>query len=293
MSSKGHTKRAPRAFISYARSSARIQKWVHKLASRLREDGVDVYLDRWALQPGDDLGAFMFKAIAENEFVLVVCTPGYLRKAHEDQGGVGFESQLMMNDMRINQPVGKYIAILRQGTPRTAIPLWLGGTLWIDLRRIEGGLDYAEVDYQTLLNKLHSRMTPPKLGKYRDKTAMPADAVKLPDGALVKLVCPVDGDLVGRFTECRAVTKGVPIEYDRWIVVFGPGGSLWYPNRINKAGEEWTVKTIVGSVDCAGADFQVGLFVTNERGSDYLNSRLHGVSVLPPGILDAVTVTRI
>jgi hypothetical protein len=65
------------AFISYSWDDDAHKEWVRSLAERLRTDGVDVMLDRWAAVPGDQLPAFMERAIRENQFVVIVCTPRY------------------------------------------------------------------------------------------------------------------------------------------------------------------------------------------------------------------------
>jgi hypothetical protein len=67
----------PSAFISYSWDDDAHKEWVRTLAERLRADGVDVTLDRWATVPGDQLSAFMERAIRENQFIVIICTPRY------------------------------------------------------------------------------------------------------------------------------------------------------------------------------------------------------------------------
>jgi hypothetical protein len=40
----------PKAFISYSWSSQEHQRWVLDLATQLRENGVDVTIDKWDLK---------------------------------------------------------------------------------------------------------------------------------------------------------------------------------------------------------------------------------------------------
>jgi hypothetical protein len=63
------------AFISYSWDDDAHREWVRGLAERLRADGVDVSVDRWATAPGDQLSAFMERAIRDNQFVVIICTP--------------------------------------------------------------------------------------------------------------------------------------------------------------------------------------------------------------------------
>ena len=49
----------PKLFISYSWSSPDHEQWVVKLATELRESGIDVILDKWDLKEGHDAHAFM------------------------------------------------------------------------------------------------------------------------------------------------------------------------------------------------------------------------------------------
>lgn len=83
------------AFISYSWDDDDHREWVRTLAARLRKDGVDVSIDRWAAVPGDQLPAFMERAIRENQFVVIICTPRYKRRSDAREGGVGYEGDIM------------------------------------------------------------------------------------------------------------------------------------------------------------------------------------------------------
>ena len=87
--------KVPSAFISYSWDSDEHKKWVRELAIQLRAQGIDVILDQWHTAPGDQLPAFMERAIRENDFVLIVCTPKYKDKSDSRSGGVGYEGDIM------------------------------------------------------------------------------------------------------------------------------------------------------------------------------------------------------
>ncbi len=63
---------SPTAFISYSWDDDEHKSWARVLAERLRADGVDATIDQWAAVPGDQLPALMERAIAGNDFVLIV-----------------------------------------------------------------------------------------------------------------------------------------------------------------------------------------------------------------------------
>ncbi|CAB5500561.1 toll/interleukin-1 receptor domain-containing protein [Bathymodiolus thermophilus thioautotrophic gill symbiont] len=49
----------PKCFMSYSHDNKEHEEWVLSLATRLRENGVDVILDQWDLGLGGDIPAFM------------------------------------------------------------------------------------------------------------------------------------------------------------------------------------------------------------------------------------------
>lgn len=79
----------PTAFVSYSWDSEEHRRWVIALATRLRENGVDVVLDYWNLKLGADKTLFMEKAVRESDHVLLICTLKYKEKADGRLGGVG------------------------------------------------------------------------------------------------------------------------------------------------------------------------------------------------------------
>lgn len=142
--------RTPKVFVSYSWDGPEHQEWVKFLAARLRGNGVDVTLDRWALAPGDQLPQFMETAVRENEHVLIICTPKYKEKSDARTGGVGYEGDVMTAEVLNGQTARKFVPILRQGQWREAAPSWLAGRFYLDFR----GEPYPEAKYEELLNNL-------------------------------------------------------------------------------------------------------------------------------------------
>lgn len=150
------------AFISYSWDDDSHCEWVRKLATRLRADGVDVSIDRWAAVPGDQLPAFMERAIRENQFVVIVCTPRYKRRSDAREGGVGYEGDIMTAETMTSQNQRKFIPVLRSGDWKQAAPSWLLGKYYINLT----GDPYSERDYEDLVRTLLGiRETAPPIGK--------------------------------------------------------------------------------------------------------------------------------
>lgn len=150
------------AFISYSWDSDTHRDWVRTLAERLRADGVDVSIDRWETVPGDQLTSFMERAIRENQFVVIICTPRYKVRSDAREGGVGYEGDIMTAEVMASQNNRKFIPVLRSGTWAEAAPSWLLGKYYINL----AGDPYSERDYEDLVRTLLAiREDPPPIGK--------------------------------------------------------------------------------------------------------------------------------
>lgn len=142
----------PKVFISYSWDDEPHKDWVKAFATRLRSDGVDVTLDQWHLQPGDQLPAFMERAVRENDYVLIVCTPTYADRSNRRVGGVGYEGDIMTGEVFTSRNERKFIPVWRLGAQwNLAAPSWLLAKYRIDLR----GEPFSEQQYQDLLITLH------------------------------------------------------------------------------------------------------------------------------------------
>jgi tetratricopeptide (TPR) repeat protein len=94
----------PKVFISYSHDSPAHSERVRILADRLCGDSVDCTIDQYDQAPAEGWPRWMDRQVEETDFVLIVCTPTYYRKARgqERQGighGVIFESVLIVQDL--------------------------------------------------------------------------------------------------------------------------------------------------------------------------------------------------
>ena len=140
----------PTAFVSYTWESEAHKKWVLELAARLRADGIETILDQWHAIPGDQLPAFMEKAVRESNYVLVICTPRYKDRSNRREGGVGYEGDIMTGEVFTTKNERKFIPILRASEWLEAAPTWLQGKYYIDLQ----GTPYSEYHYHDLVTTL-------------------------------------------------------------------------------------------------------------------------------------------
>lgn len=154
----------PKVFISYSWTTPEHEEWVVELGRRLREDGIDVILDKWDLKEGQDTTFFMESMRAANK-VLIICEQGYKEKANGRKGGVGTETQIITPDIYGNVEQEKYIPIVaeRDGIGQHYIPTFMESRLYIDL----SSFDTFEEGYEKLIRNIYQAPlhNKPALGK--------------------------------------------------------------------------------------------------------------------------------
>ncbi len=127
--------RNPRLFLSYSWDSDAHKRWVLKLAADLIRNGVDVLVDEWDLPNyHDDLHLFMETGIRESDYVVLVCTPEYAKRANDRQGGVGVESTIITGEFYDPAKASKFVAVTRNATrgPQHCLPSFLKTRFAID-----------------------------------------------------------------------------------------------------------------------------------------------------------------
>lgn len=123
-----------RVFISYSHDSDDHRQWVMELAEFLVENGVDVLLDQWDLDFGDDLPSFMEQGITETDRVLVICTDLYIAKANAGTGGVGYEKTIVTAEILGNRENRrKFIPVVRNIAGDAKVPTFFGAAYYADL----------------------------------------------------------------------------------------------------------------------------------------------------------------
>lgn len=126
----------PKVFISYSWSSQSHQKLIIEWAERLINDGVDVVLDVYDLQEGDDKYAFMERMVNDESVthVLIFSDKTYAQKADSRKSGVGTESQIISKEIYERIKQSKFIPIVCEfcddGEPY--LPTFLKSRIWVD-----------------------------------------------------------------------------------------------------------------------------------------------------------------
>jgi len=127
----------PQLFISYSWTNEEHEQWVLDLATELRENGIDVILDKWDLKEGHDSYAFMEKMVSDSdvEKVILVCDQKYAEKANNREGGVGTETQIITPELYSEQEQDKFVAVVkeRDSQGEAYLPTFYKSRIYIDL----------------------------------------------------------------------------------------------------------------------------------------------------------------
>lgn len=122
-------------FVSYAWENDPHRAWTEALAKRLSQCQIKVYLDKWDCPVGCDLARFMQQSIAQSDYVLIICTPEYARKADSGRGGAGQEATIMYGELLTeSSPADRFLPLLRRGSAADALPAYLKTRHYIDFR---------------------------------------------------------------------------------------------------------------------------------------------------------------
>ena len=160
----------PVVFISYSHDTKDHKVWVTDLATRLREKGVEVILDHWDTEPGDDLPKFMERGVTTAHRVLMICTEPYVRKVDDGKGGAGYEAMIVTSELVRDQGLNKFIPVIRQTGAEKITPVCLGTRKYVDLSPDK---DFDE-GFAELLETIHrvSSARKPPLGPNPFKNAI-------------------------------------------------------------------------------------------------------------------------
>ena len=157
-----------RVFISYSWTSSEHQTRVLDLAKSLRHDGIDVVLDKWDLEAGQDKFSFMETMVTDESIdrVLMILDRGYMEKADAREGGVGTETQIITPKLYTEAKSIKFLPIVFEKNDKGEpyLPIFVSNRLYIDLS--SDGVDYQS-EYEQLLRNLYDMPDErkPKLGK--------------------------------------------------------------------------------------------------------------------------------
>ena len=151
----------PKVFISYAWGTDEYQQKVLDLCTRLySECGIEVLIDKWSMEAGNDTFVFMERCIKDPSvnYVIMLLDKNYAEKADNRQGGVGTETQIISQEVYSNTVQSKFIPVIFERDPDEKIykPAYLKSRLHFDLTK-----DNANAEFMRLVKHLYGEKTYP------------------------------------------------------------------------------------------------------------------------------------
>ena len=141
---KGISIDKPKVFVSYSWNPPSNQQNVFELIQKLELDEISVMYDRKDLYPGQDMNFFMESVLTSDKIdaVIIVCNKDYAEKANNRMGGVGYESEMILSEIRNDPLQRKYIPVVIEHDENGELPLpnFLKSRLCVDLSK-DGGYD--------------------------------------------------------------------------------------------------------------------------------------------------------
>lgn len=150
----------PKVFISYAWGTDEYQQKVLDLCTRLySECGIEVLIDKWSMDAGNDTYDFMERCVKDPSvnFVIMLLDKNYAEKADNRQGGVGTETQIISQEVYSNTAQSKFIPVIfERSSNEIYIPAYLKSRLHFDLTK-----DNANAEFMRLVKHLYGEKTYP------------------------------------------------------------------------------------------------------------------------------------
>jgi len=116
-----------RVFISYSHDSDAHRGRIHDLATRLREHGIDAWIDQFSPAPVEGWPRWMEHQFAQARFVVVACTEPYAERFNRPPGvgsGVGWESVLIRQELYEQGGNTRFVPVYFDGSG-SVVPLVL------------------------------------------------------------------------------------------------------------------------------------------------------------------------
>ncbi|WP_286696011.1 TIR domain-containing protein [Spongiibacter sp. UBA1325] len=167
-------------FISYSWDSESHKEWVLKLANELEEYfELHITLDQYDLDSFEDKNHFMEKGVFDNDIIIMLVTPQYVKKANERLGGVGIETKMSSArhwEESLSQGKSNIIPVLRKGSE---LPNYLKEKFHIDFRNESN----YEASFMDLINHISGNSKAARPTKKRSITQKPIhkDLTKIDD----------------------------------------------------------------------------------------------------------------
>lgn len=150
------------------------------LATQLRENGVDVTIDKWDLKEGHDAIQFMEKMVTDPEInkVIMVIDKLYAEKADDRKGGVGTETQIISPSIYAKTDQNKFVGVASElgEDEKPFLPIFYKSRVYIDMSNSE---IYA-TNFEQLMRWIYDKPAHPKPPLGKKPEFLNENAIQLP-----------------------------------------------------------------------------------------------------------------
>ncbi|WP_410593672.1 SEFIR domain-containing protein [Amycolatopsis sp. lyj-23] len=258
----------PRVFITYSHDNDQHRELVRTFATFLRTDvGLDVRLDQWADDGRRDWSLWAIEQLAEADFVLVIASPDYKRRAEGTEAphrgrGAQFESAMIRDNITQDLPKAtrRILPVVLPGRRVEEIPSFLNAhsTTRYEIK------EFTPAGVADLLVALTgvARFSLPKLGDFaraRKAAAEASNSATQPSPVLLtSVLAPAScgSDIHMTSAEIDGVHRGDSIVYRPSLFANEPRAVVEYNLSRRYTGFE----TVAGVLDDAVDADQVGYF---------------------------------
>jgi len=197
-----------KVFVSYSWSSPDHEDWVLRLATDLRESGIDAILDKWDLKEGHEANAFMEKMVSDPDIakVVIISDRTYAEKSNKRTGGAGTEAQIISSEIFAKEDQNKFVVVATElnDAGKPYLPAYYTSRIFIDFTDESRFSASFEQLLRWIADKpIHKK---PELGKLPKYISEPEDAVVLATSAAKRRA--IDG-----LTNSRAFAYPASKEY--------------------------------------------------------------------------------
>lgn len=173
-------------FISYFRSEVNKEK-LDQLIELLEESDIRVIIDERNLEIGGDLPLFMEKNLVESDFIIVILTSGYKKRADDREGGVGYEAAIMAASLSKRETIKKFLPVTFETYRDEIVPVFLASKLASDL---SDNLD--SITFKRAFKKLKRTILGTSMTSQPTPKAGPSKVVRVADEADTTLISDND-----------------------------------------------------------------------------------------------------
>ncbi|MZU09580.1 TIR domain-containing protein [Bifidobacterium longum] len=173
-------------FISYFRSEVNKEK-LDRLIKLLEESDIRVIIDERNLEIGGDLPLFMEKNLVESDFIIVILTSGYKKRADDREGGVGYEAAIMAASLSKRETIKKFLPVTFETYRDEIVPVFLASKLASDL---SDNLD--SITFKGAVKKLKRTILGISMTSQPTPKAGPSKVVRVADEADTTLISDND-----------------------------------------------------------------------------------------------------